>query len=373
MLHDVPMGINKDSLNCFFSPHYFAHISAVELSVKASAQYIDDIFTDGGLGDKEKKLLFGVGTTMAFVIDTTGSMSDIIAAVQEQSIAIASARLGTPDEPIEYIVAPFNDPFTGPVATATDFDSFEADINFLYASGGGDCPELALTGMLDAMDVMDGPANLFVMTDASAKDSDLSSQVISTALGKRINLHIFKFDSGCDDGLTKKRSLNKRVDSASNEIYGLLASSTGGAYYSLPRNQASSISSSLDVLTLSESNAIFKISDTLNGTGSASYILPVDSTMSEFSISLRGAGFTMSVTKPDGSTLGSNSTAVTLTTVSDGQFLDVQKPVSGDWKITVSGSGTFECDATGVSPLHFSAFDFVALGGRPGHTGYVSP
>ncbi|KIW41723.1 uncharacterized protein PV06_07253 [Exophiala oligosperma] len=376
VLRDVPMGINKDSLNCFFSPHYFAHTSAVELSVKASAKYIDDIFTDGGLSDKEKKLLFGVGTTMAFVIDTTGSMSDIIAAVQEQSISIASARLGTPDEPIEYIVAPFNDPFTGPVATATDFDSFETGINSLYASGGGDCPELALTGMLDAMDVMDGPANLFVMTDASAKDADLSSQVISTALDKRINLHIFKFDSGCDDEdtSTKKRSLAKRVDSASNEVYGLLASSTGGAYYSLPRDQASSISNSLDVLTLSEANAIFRISDTFNGTSSVSYVLPVDSMMSEFSVSLRGAGFTMSVIQPDGSTLGSNSTSVTRTTVADGQFLDVQNPDSGDWKVVIvstsSSGGSFECDATGVSPLHFSAFDFVALDGRPGHTGY---
>jgi hypothetical protein len=370
VFRDVTPGINKDSNNCFFSPHHMHHGDAVDLAIKSSKQYIKDVIADGALTEKQKKLLFGVGATMAFVIDTTGSMSGIIAAVREQAIAIANTRLGTKDEPIDYVIDPFNDPFTGPVFKATDFDTFKIDIGTLFASGGGDCPELALTGMLDAMNVMDGPADLFVMTDAAAKDFGLSSQVIDIAVEKRINLHIFKFDSGCDDGLASKRDLSRRVDSASNRVYSLLAAATGGSYHSLPTSETGSISTLLDSLTLSESVAIFKVVDTASSAKTLSYKLPIDSEMTEFSLSIKGAGFGFQITKPDGSDFDVTSAGATLTTVSDGKFLNVKNPAIGTWTVTLSGAGDFTCDATGVSSLHLSKFDFVTLRGRPGHTGY---
>ncbi|KAH8794253.1 hypothetical protein F5882DRAFT_288952, partial [Hyaloscypha sp. PMI_1271] len=370
VFRDVTPGINKDSNNCFFSPHHMHHGDAVDLAIKSSKQYIKDVIADGALTEKQKKLLFGVGATMAFAIDTTGSMSGIIAAVREQAIAIANTRLGTKDEPIDYVIAPFNDPFTGPVFKTTDFDTFKIDIGTLFASGGGDCPELALTGMLDAMNVMDGPADLFVMTDAAAKDFGLSSQVIDIAVEKRINLHIFKFDSGCDDGLASKRDLSRRVDSASNRVYSLLAAATGGSYHSLPTSETGSISTLLDSLTLSESVTIFKVVDTASSAKTLSYKLPIDSEMTEFSLSIKGAGIDFQITKPDGSVFDVASAGATLTTVSDGKFLNVKNPAIGTWTVTLSGAGDFTCDATGVSSLHLSKFDFVTLRGRPGHTGY---
>lgn len=367
---DVPGGINKDSLNCFFSPHYTHHGEAVDLAVAGSKQYIKDVITDEALTEQEKRLLFGVGATMAFAIDTTGSMSAIIAAVREQAIAIASARLGTKDEPVDYVIAPFNDPFTGPVFKTSDFDTFKKDMGTLFASGGDDCPELALTGMLDAMKVMDGPADLFVMTDAAAKDFRLESQVIDIAVEKRINLHIFKFDSSCDDGSASKRDLLRRVDSASNHVYSMLAAATGGSYHSLPSSETGSISTLLDILTLSESVAIFKVIDTASSAKGFSYNLPIDSKMTEFSLSVKGVGFDLQTTKPDGSVVDVTSAGATLTTVSDGKFLNVKNPAIGMWTVTVSGIGNFTCDATGVSSLLLSKFDFVTLKGRPGHTGY---
>lgn len=376
MFRDVTPGINKDSLNCFWSPHHFHHPKAVALAASSSIQYIEDIIEEGALTEKQKKILFGVGTTLAFAIDTTGSMAPIIAATREQAIAIARGRLGTKDEPIDYVVAPFNDPSTGPVFKTTDFDGFSADVGSLSAFGGGDCPELAISGILDALEVMEGPADLFIMTDAVAKDFDLAPTAIEIAVNKRVSFHVFKFDSNCDDGSATKRDANgleRRVDSTANRQYSLLATSTGGTYHSLPVSDAGSISSLLDTLTLSESNNVLKLAGTLNET--TSFDIPVDSKMTEFSISLRGAGVTLSLTKPDGSALDESSAGVTLSTVSDGQFLNVKEPASGVWKLTLrlaSGSSglVFSCDVTGVSPLHLSKFNFVALGGRPGHRGY---
>lgn len=58
----------------------------------------------------------------------------------------------------------------------------------------------------------------------------MASSVISTALEKNINIQIFKFDSGCDDGVV----LEKRGDSVGDSVYSRVSADTGGAYHSLP-------------------------------------------------------------------------------------------------------------------------------------------
>ena len=67
---------------------------------------------------------------------------------------------------------------TGPVTyrNKSERSSFVSDIEGLTASGGGDCPELAFKGMLEAFD--EGPkygSPMFVFTDASAKDGTPSN------------------------------------------------------------------------------------------------------------------------------------------------------------------------------------------------------
>lgn len=49
-------------------------------------------------------------SVLCFVIDTTGSMRDDIAAARKVVYDIIDSRKGTQDEPSEYILVPFNDP-----------------------------------------------------------------------------------------------------------------------------------------------------------------------------------------------------------------------------------------------------------------------
>ncbi|XP_045569842.1 von Willebrand factor A domain-containing protein 7-like [Salmo salar] len=88
---------------------------------------------------------------LCFVIDTTGSMSDDIAAVRETTSLIIDSKRGTPDEPSAYILVPFNDPDFGPLMRTTDPDVFKAQINALSADGGGDFPEMSLSGLQVAL------------------------------------------------------------------------------------------------------------------------------------------------------------------------------------------------------------------------------
>ncbi len=104
-------GINKDTNNCFLSPHNDLHGNAAQFASQATDVYLSSI--QDMVGEKKMKLLLGGGSTLAMAIDTTGSMGSIIDSVKEEAINIINERLGTPDEPFNYVLVPFGDPEVG--------------------------------------------------------------------------------------------------------------------------------------------------------------------------------------------------------------------------------------------------------------------
>ena len=79
-------------------------------------------------------------------------MGPIIAAVRTAATQLVNDRLGTAEEPSQYVLGQINDPFTpAPVVTANP-DDFKSAIAALTTSAAGvDCPELAMAGMLAAL------------------------------------------------------------------------------------------------------------------------------------------------------------------------------------------------------------------------------
>lgn len=133
-------------------------------------------------------------SVVCFVIDTTGSMSDDIAEARKVVYDIIDSKKGTQDEPSEYILVPFNDPGMtfillgqlhaallpclclkvlfhitseegkvicwfdtvsfyafyadfGPLIRTTDPDKMKKEISALRPTGGGDAPEMCLSGL----------------------------------------------------------------------------------------------------------------------------------------------------------------------------------------------------------------------------------
>ncbi|HSS50393.1 MAG TPA: hypothetical protein VLX28_15760, partial [Thermoanaerobaculia bacterium] len=160
-------GINKDTLFETFSPHNIFHGAAASSAREATKAFIRDI--KGKVTLRQLKLLLGVGPTLAMSIDTTGSMGGIIAQVQSQAVQIVDSRIDTDQEPLKYVLAPFNDPSVGPLTVTEDPDVFKAAINSLFADGGDDCPEFSMSGALQALGAVDDGADLFTFTDADAK------------------------------------------------------------------------------------------------------------------------------------------------------------------------------------------------------------
>lgn len=131
------------------------------------------------------------GVDIVFVIDSTGSMSDDIAAVKAQATQIISQTIEK--VPLaRFATVTYKDP--GQTRTngsfTNDVEAARAGINSIFVSGGGDFPEGVNSGLLHALTEAQGlgdwrpeptPRSIILIGDAPAKDTELRSQVISEA------------------------------------------------------------------------------------------------------------------------------------------------------------------------------------------------
>ncbi|XP_056450921.1 von Willebrand factor A domain-containing protein 7-like [Gadus chalcogrammus] len=171
-------GINKDGPT---AEHGHAHHTAARLATAATIELLDDIRGAAGNTDFLRMLGISKGSSRAlcFVIDSTGSMGDDIAAVKSVTAALVDGRVGTPDEPSLYLLVLFSDPDFGPLMTTTDPNVFKAWLSNLTAAGGGDYPELALSGLQLALTGAPSGSEVFLFTDGIAKDLHLTDTVLA--------------------------------------------------------------------------------------------------------------------------------------------------------------------------------------------------
>ncbi|XP_065069649.1 hemicentin-1-like isoform X2 [Rhopilema esculentum] len=166
----------------------------------AAAHFLETLRDEVGERSFNRLVARGGAKTLAFAIDTTGSMTDDIKAAKAITKAILAEER---KEKVDFILSPFADPAFGPVVYKTESEgkAFIEAIDSIKPKGGGDCSELAFAGILEALNA--GPqygSPLFVITDASAKDDTLTNvktaKVIAQSTG--ITVNFFTKPGGCD-------------------------------------------------------------------------------------------------------------------------------------------------------------------------------
>ncbi|XP_060615442.2 von Willebrand factor A domain-containing protein 7-like [Anolis sagrei] len=174
-------GINKETSDPKLSPHFHLHKKAAELAIQATKNF----FVDGdasllSMVDENifRKFFNLEGYSLAFVIDTSNSMTDDIAQVKEKSIELIQKFSTLPNAPFNYIVVPFNDPDYGPAFKTHNVSEIKNYISSLtVAAAGGDCPEMSLSGLKLALDESLPSSKIYSFTDAAAKDEHLEREV----------------------------------------------------------------------------------------------------------------------------------------------------------------------------------------------------
>ncbi|MYM35224.1 hypothetical protein GTP38_12870 [Duganella sp. FT94W] len=348
-------GINKDTRYCDISPHSGDHGAAAGAAIAGTQQFIEDIKAE--LNQAQLKALLGAGPTLAFSIDTTGSMGGIIAGVRASATSIVDARLGTDEEPLQYVLAPFNDPGTGPTTATNNAVLFKSQIASLFASGGDDCPELAMTGMYNGLSLADPGGDLFMYTDAAAKDAGLAGAVISLAKSKAIKIYPMLFGS------------------CSPLTPGFLqaAAETGGQVFYLNGSEAGAVTQLADLVGRNNVVQILSTVDTFAAT--KSYTVPVDTSLRRLTVSVSGtvAGVPPSVTltRPDGVVI-TEATATKYLRLSSGSIISIDNPPRGAWKLAVGNSfDQTYVNVNGISGLAFNSFNLARFGAMPPHQGLM--
>ena len=345
---DFGLGLNRDSDDPAFSPQFLQHETAASLAAEATKKYIREIADQ--ITAQQLGLLLGKGPTLGLVIDTTNSMGPIIAAVRTAAIQLVNDRLGTAEEPSQYVLGQINDPFTpAPVVTPSP-DDFKSAIAALTTSPPGvDCPELAMAGMLAALGPLDSGGQLVVCTDASAKDSALSESVSALAQSKRIQVYFVLFGS-CSP-----------IDPG----YIQIANETGGQVFFLTPQEVDQ-AAKLPVLLAGTKVTLLSVRDAV-ASGSKSYSVPVDSTMADVTFSADTKS--MEVKRPDGHPVQAGDPDATTLALSGGTVVKIGSPAVGSWTVTIGVSPTYRLEVFGSSSLDMSRFRLVQSGGRDGHDG----
>ncbi|XP_037789699.1 von Willebrand factor A domain-containing protein 7-like [Penaeus monodon] len=264
-------GINKDTASPCFSPHFHLHENTQKTDSQATDQYLKAILD--AVGNEKYRRLFDLyeGSALSIVIDTTQSMGNDIAAVQDQVAQIVNAS-----SPELYILAPYNDPRVGPLTKTDDPEVFLDAVNALHAEYGGDVPELFWHGLQLALSNTPDYGNVFCFTDAGGKDGAIMESMIALAQSRAMKVNIIY--SG------KITSPTARLVTGIPE-YRELADATGGLF--IPSNKFD-VDFITPILGDSVESSDVDITVLKDLTGVQVIDVPIDDSILDFSIHLPG-------------------------------------------------------------------------------------
>ncbi|KAK2852310.1 hypothetical protein Q7C36_007511 [Tachysurus vachellii] len=343
-------GINKDSES---SSHGYLHYEAASVATAATGELLQDI--RAAIGDSEFLRLMGFRqTVLCFVIDTTATMSDDIDEVRRVSSSIIDSKVGTAVQPSEYILVPFNDPDYGPLTRTTDPNVFKRKLNALSAYGGGDPPEMCLSGLQLALTGSPPQTQIFVFTDGDAKDKWLTGTV-KALIEKTKSVVNFMLT-------TQHRRRRKRESTQLNEVYYDLAQASGGQAIEVTKktlSQATSI-----IADISSSTLVTLFQDVRNPVDTENFSVFVDSSVQNLTIYITGNSPDYTITSPSGVSQSSTELNGTLGLIQRVHNFHTLRPnISeqvGLWLFSIKSTQMYTIKVVGQSAVDFM-FDFVEL------------
>ncbi|XP_075946869.1 von Willebrand factor A domain-containing protein 7 [Anarhichas minor] len=353
--YDPVGGINKDDVG---SSHGSLHHKAADLAVNATMELLEDIRL--AVGDKNFLRLMGLSqsSVLCFVIDTTGSMSDDIAEAKRVSFDIIDSKRGTQQEPSAYILVPFNDPGFGPLIMTTNADVFKDNINKLSASGGGDIPELCLSGLQLALTAAPPSSEIFVFTDAPAKDAYLKSTITALIESSKSVVTFMLTDVLAS---RRRRRRSQRVSSRSMsqsdaQLYRDLARASGGQAIEVTK---SDLSLATSVIKDSSATAVVTVFQVVRNPGRPdNFTFTVDGSLRNMTAYITGtSSLTFDLTSSTGVSQNSSQSSgplASFTTAGSLRRLSFNTDnQTGSWEIRVNSNNPYSVKVTGQSSVNF--------------------
>ncbi|XP_026158595.1 von Willebrand factor A domain-containing protein 7 isoform X2 [Mastacembelus armatus] len=353
-------GINKDERR---SDNVALHNAAVNAARAASLQLLEEIRSAAGNHAFLRMMGIARSSVVCFVIDTTGSMSDDIDAARSEVYKIIDSKRGTQDEPSEYILVPFNDPDFGPMIRTTDPDKMKKEISKLTATGGGDTPEMCLSGLQLALTGAPASSYIYVFTDAPAKDIVLKDTIVALIRTTKSTVSFFM------TGSSRRRRRSLRA--ASFEDYKELALASGGQSIQVPKTQ---LPQATPIILDTSTSALVTILQRARNPGKQeTFPFILDESLQNITIYITGTSITFTLTNPAGVSQSHTEANGKLGTIQRvGNLMRIRLNAdkqTGTWQINVISNQPYTVKVTGQSVITF-IYNFVKPFEGP-HPGYA--
>ncbi|XP_005945584.1 von Willebrand factor A domain-containing protein 7 isoform X2 [Haplochromis burtoni] len=353
-------GISKDERH---QDNLAFHNAAVQAATDASLELLQDLRL--AVGDSNFLRMMGIArsSVLCFVIDTTGSMSDDIEEARSVVYQIIDAYKGTQDEPSEYILVPFNDPEFGPMIRTTDVDKMKEEISKLTASGGGDEPEMCLSGLQLALTGAPSSSDIYVFTDALAKDIELKDTINALISSTKSKVSFF---------ITTPFSRRRRsLRAASFDDYKDIALTSGGQAIHVSKSE---LSQATDIILDTSTSALVTVLQRARNPGTQeTFPFTLDESLKNITICITGRSITFTLTNPAGVTQSQSEASGKLGTIQTvGNLHRIRfnsEKQAGNWQIHINSNQPYTLKITGQSTITF-IYDFVESFAGP-HPGYA--
>ncbi|CAN7994178.1 unnamed protein product, partial [Ixodes hexagonus] len=279
--------------------------------------------------------------SLAFVLDVTGSMHDDLAQVADGLKRILDVTLSRKDALFyNYVLVPFHDPVVGPAYVTRDPLEFQQRLQNLTVSGGGDCPEMALTAVREALRLSLPSSHLYVFTDASSKDFHLLDEV-SALVQRKGSQVVFVMTGDCGN-----------TSHPGYQAFEKIATASSGQVFHLNKSDVNQV---LDFVKLSiRPRNVNLVSIDAPAWTEQVLELNVDTTIVEFTVSMAGNSPRLAVVDPHGRVLEHGAELSAVLDLENALVLRVLRPTAGRWLLRASSNGSHSIRATGVSEAQFT-------------------
>ncbi|XP_078060794.1 von Willebrand factor A domain-containing protein 7-like [Mustelus asterias] len=242
----------------------------------------------------------------------------------------------------------------GPAYKTSDPDRFIKWLELLEADGGGDIPEMSLSAVQLAVTNTPPLSDIYVFTDAPAKDGDLKGTILALIEQTKCKVSFL-----LTNAVTRRRRY--AGDRFGNDLYRELAQASGGLAVVIQREFIAQLTSIIEDTT---TTALVTVLQRQNNPeySSNSFAFPVDSTLENITIYISGRLGRFYLTNPTGvhqlSSVSSGDLA-SVDRLGDLIVIRLHSPLApGAWDLVVTSGIPYSVKVTGQSVVDFM-YDFI--------------
>ncbi|XP_077519310.1 hemicentin-1-like [Amblyomma americanum] len=277
--------------------------------------------------------------SLVFVLDVSGSMHRHLQQVADGLQSILNASLSQKVF-YNYVLVPFHDPVVGPPLVTRDPGHFEQRLRSLSLRGGGDCPEMALTALREALRLSLRGSQVYLFTDARAKDYHLLAAVLAFVQLKESQV-VFFLTGDCGDPTQPGLVAFQQIAAASS-----------GHVFRLRETDVKEVANF--VKASMQPDKVSLVSVDARSQDIHLLEMNIDSTVRELMVSISGERPQLVLINPQGRSLAAGADMDVALDVANALAVVVRAPAAGRWQMRVSSAdGRHTVRATGVSEAGF--------------------